>query len=495
MSISGESKKEKTKSSPSVLSHSRSESFTGVARLLDRIVFVGLLAVIVITEIPYGTVDPWWVAVFECLVFVLCALWICEGAIAGTWRIWKLWVVLPLVIITIYVFVQTIEWPFTVRQFPAPQKTLTIDSYQTHLTSLKTLALTLFLALLMIHTSTIKRLKWLVRTLIAIGVASAVFGIMRQLLQSPTSWGFGLPFLFPGVGYAQFIGANGFAYLMEMTFALLAGLVLGGGIKRNRAPAYISAALVVWAALVLSNSRGGIVALGCQCIFLLFISLDWYLRRKQARAGLSRNRFVAVMERSLLARALAVGLIAGCVLLGVLWMGSDRLVSKTNQQAMSREVSEIDGTTRVQIWQATWRLIKDHPWSGVGFGSYFLAIPRYLIGSGRLKVEQAHDDYLDLIAGGGVVAGLLALWFMASMLWTARKALGSADLYRRAACLAALGGIVSVAAHSVVDFGLQFTGIAVAFAGILVVASGAIYPLKSDVDHNAMTRDPSRSER
>ena len=69
------------------------ERFAGVTKLLDRTVFVGLLVLIVTTAIPYGTVDPWWDAFFECTVFTLGALWIVEGLFSGTWRVNKLLVV------------------------------------------------------------------------------------------------------------------------------------------------------------------------------------------------------------------------------------------------------------------------------------------------------------------------------------------------------------------------------------------------------------------
>src|SRR5207302_1278068 len=141
----------------------------------------------------------------------------------------------------------------------------------------KALALTLFLGLLLLHTSTPRRFRWLVRVVIGLGLASALFGILRQVLQSPDSpAGFVLPFLFYGTGYGQFIYHNVFSYLMEMTIGLLAGLVLGGALRRDRIPFYLAIAAVVWTALVLSNSRGGIFSLTCQSVFVLFMSLTWY---------------------------------------------------------------------------------------------------------------------------------------------------------------------------------------------------------------------------
>src|SRR5580765_6128541 len=93
------------------VSNHRVERFAGFAKLLDRMVFVGLLVLIVTTSIPYGTVDPWWDAFFQCMVFTLCALWILEGLFSGTWQMNKLLLVVPLILITAYAFFQTFPWP------------------------------------------------------------------------------------------------------------------------------------------------------------------------------------------------------------------------------------------------------------------------------------------------------------------------------------------------------------------------------------------------
>lgn len=448
------------------------ERFAGVTKLLDRTVFVGLLVLIVTTAIPYGTVDPWWDALFECMVFTLGALWIVEGLFSGTWRTNKLLVVVPLVLITGYVFLQTFQWP--AGYLPkegglVAQNTLTIDRYQTHLTALKTLALTLFLALLLIHTSTAKRLRWVVRVVIGLGLASALFGIIRQLVQSPTSDSFVLPFLFPGVGYAQFIGINGFSYLMEISLALIAGLVLGGGVPRNRVLAYASFALIIWAALVMSNSRGGIVSIACQSVFILFVSLTWYSRRRSLQAKFPRSRIVTFLEESAVVRVLGIALIVASLIAAVLWLGGQRLASKMEEQNFSQNT--INGETRQEIWHSTWQLIKQHPWKGVGFGNYFLAIPQYHVGSGKIRLEQAHNDYLELLASGGIPACALAAWFLLMVLWRARSSLRSTDVYRRAACLGALAAILDVSVHSLVDFGLQLTGIAVVFAASIAIVA------------------------
>jgi O-antigen ligase len=442
------------------------------ARLLDGFIFAGLLVLIVIVAIPYGTVDAWWEAIFECAIWLFTALWILRVALQGDSQIRRLSFLLPLVLIAVYAFAQTLIWPAWLA--PAftglsAQRTLTIDRYQTFLTARKTLALTIFLALLFVHTSSPGRFRWLARVVVGVGLGSALFGILRQLLQSPDATnGFVLPFLYPGVGYGQFISPNVFAYLMEMTMALLAGLVFGGGLRRDRILIYLAMIIPIWAALVLSSSRGGIVGLICSIVFVLIISLSWYSSRRAARQDGGGNRWWILLGRSSWVRVLLVLVVVGTLVAGVFWMGGETLVSKMGRTSTPQDT--IDGQSRQEIWRSTTRLIKQNPWTGAGFGTYFLAIPQHQNSSGTIKLEQAHQDYLDLAASGGVVAMILAAWFIFNIIWRARRALQSRDAYRRAACLGASAAILSIGIHSFVDFGLQITGIAVIFGAVLVIA-------------------------
>jgi len=446
------------------------------ANVLDKIVFWGLLALIAIAVVPYGTVDAWWEAVFECAVFALTALWIFEVLLRGTWKVRRLFILLPVILITVFAFAQTIDLPagwLATGSGRIAQNTLSIDRYQTFLTARKALALTLFVGLLLLHTSTPRRLHWLVRVVIGIGFASAVFGILRQFLQSADSeTGFVFPFLFYGSGYGQFLSPNVFAYLMEMTFALLAGLVLGGGVRRERVPIYLAIVLFVWTALVLSNSRGGIVSLACQAIFLVFVSVNWYSARRLAREDARQHKWLTFVRSSLLSRIVLVVLIVGTLVTGVLWMGGERLGLKlaARSSVSNPNPPDFGGISRTEIWRSSWEVVKHHPWTGVGFGAYFLAVPEYQVGSGLVKLEEAHNDYLDLAANGGMVAVGLAGWFIAMVILRTRSSLRSRDAYRRAAALAAAAGLLSVGVHSLVDFGLQITGISVVFAALLVIA-------------------------
>jgi O-antigen ligase len=93
-----------------------------------------------------------------------------------------------------------------------------------------------------------------------------------------------------------------------------------------------------------------------------------------------------------------------------------------------------------------------------------------------LKLEQAHNDYLDIAANGGIIGLLLASWFVVAVCRKTMAAFKSRRGYQRAAALGAAAGCLAIAAHSVVDFGLQVTGIAVVFAALIVVMVAEMPP-------------------
>src|SRR5438552_1278859 len=121
--------------------------------------------VVLLAAVPYGTVDAWWEAACECSVFGVTAIWLVKVLLRGSWDVQKLLILVPLVFLTGFAFAQTLVWPtqwFPIRWLSASH-TLTIDPFQTLLTARKMLAVVSFLGLLLLHTSSPRRLRWLVR--------------------------------------------------------------------------------------------------------------------------------------------------------------------------------------------------------------------------------------------------------------------------------------------------------------------------------------------
>src|SRR5262249_11538567 len=103
-------------------------------------------------------------------------------------------------------------------------------------------------------------------------------------------------------------------------------------------------------------------------------------------------------------------------------------------------------------------------------GGYWAAVPTYHGASGLQTPQQAHNDYLELLAGGGLIGAAILIWFCVVLVKQARQSLQVARGFQRTAVLGALIGLAGVAIHSTVDFGLHVTInalIAVALLSIL----------------------------
>ena len=391
----------------------------------------------VVTPIPYGTVEPWWKAVFICAVFGIFILGIFETK--NFLNVFPR--LLPLVALTLFAFLQT---------------QISTDPFQTKFFALQLAALTAFLALLYRYAATEKRIRILLYTVIGVAVTSAIFGLLRQTTQSQL--GFVLPLLKPNQGFAQFINKNHFAYLMEMAFGLGIGLLIGERAKQNRMLVHVALLLPIWVGLVLSNSRGGILAMLTQVVIAaLLVSFR--------SEGFRTPRLIAVRA------TLVVALVAG-VLIGTVWIGGDRLVSTIEAaNANSTTTTARDGASRNDIWRASAKLFAAHPVLGVGLGAYWPNISAHHDASGALVPQEAHNDYLELLASGGAVGLLLGAWFVVNVIRAARHGLWSSTGFIRAARLGAIIGIAGVAVHSLFDFGLHLTGNAVVFVTLIAIAT------------------------
>ena len=54
---------------------------------------------------------------------------------------------------------------------------------------------------------------------------------------------------------------------------------------------------------------------------------------------------------------------------------------------------------------------KTHPILGVGLGAFSVVYTGYDSRNGQFRLEQAHNDYLQVLSDGGIVGAALGLFF------------------------------------------------------------------------------------
>lgn len=441
-------------------SHARPLRPDAAARVLSSFIFYALLALLPLAAAPYASVEPWWTALFDAVVFLLAALWAVEGALSGGWVTRAHALLLPCVGLAALALLQSVPLPLV--------GVVSFDAYESRVFALRVLAFALYAAMLVRYATTERRLRALVVVVVCVGVASALFGLFRQASQRE-QLGFVLPLLQKGEGFAQFVSRNHFAYLAEMSLGLTGGLATlyaRRGASRGKLLLCAAAALLLWVGLVQSRSRGGVFVLLCLALFLPLAS--------GLIAAEGRDSQAAVMMRSTAVRVAFATLLLLLLVFGTIYVGGDPFaerVGSLGEQVAGADAARVE---RPAIWADTARLAARHPLAGVGLGGYWVAIRTTHGGSGGMVPRQAHNDYLELLASAGLLGALLLAAFLFLFIKRVRERLRAGTPFARAVALGALAGLFGVAVHSLVDFGLHVTANAFVCAALVALAAAEV---------------------
>jgi O-antigen ligase len=91
--------------------------------------------------------------------------------------------------------------------------------------------------------------------------------------------------------------------------------------------------------------------------------------------------------------------------------------------------------------------------------------------NGLYRLEQAHNDYLQVLSDGGIVGAGLGLFFVISMFRMGFARRGSHDHFRRGVATGALAGCFAVLVHSFFDFTLHTSSNALLFLVLAALAT------------------------
>lgn len=414
-----------------------------------------ILVLITISTLLYGAVHNAVLGmVYFCIAFMV-VLWVIDGLISGSVRFSREPLQLILFAAAFYGLIQVI--PFGTVD-PAGgisgiPNTISLDPFATKVSALHFLGLGLFFSLVCVLLDSASRLRRLAGFITVFGTIYAFFAIIQSVI-SPTSI-YGLlerPFAQP---FGSFVSRNNFAGWMEMAIAVPMAMLFTGSVERDKKLIYLTAAIIMGVSIVLSGSRGGLTALLLQLAFLFLVT---YSQKNRSQLWL---KFV-----------LGTGIIVG-IIAGTAFVGGESALTRISEEPLAA-----DGiVSRPQIWNVTLRMIDDSLPLGVGLGAFAAAYPKYDEASGFERVEQAHNDYLQVVSDAGIVGGLLGLTFLYLLWKVGSEAIRTPNLELRGIAIGALAGVVSVLIHSFFDFVLHTTAIALLFLALLglLVASRFSY--------------------
>ena len=432
---------------------------------IGQIGFYGLLASIFLSALPLGTAGP---ISKSALCFSICIFAgfrvTAQIYSDGTFRLSRPYIFLPLAGILALAVLQLLF-------------ALTLDPYETRVFIISFATVLIAGEALSYYATTPLSIKALIATVLVTAAASAVFGALRELFLDDRLQILQRYFP-PGTqGYAQFVNRNHFALLIEMALGLTIGILFKG-----RPSSCIKVVLLLLAGIfaysaIAANSRGGVVS----CVALTAAAVFIHFMTKRSSRPLEGHspRFQLHGGARMLVATLFCLMTIGVSVFTIAFVGGDDIVGR--MERLEDEVSE-NRMNRLAIWRSTIGLIEDYPVTGVGFGAYAAAIPKYVPRAGNWRMEQAHNEYLEILANGGSIALLL---FAVSAYFVFRRSMAhfrSEDPLIRSSCFGALIGMLGVLIHSTVDFGLHIMINGLVLMVLIVIAT-------SQVDHTKARHD------
>ncbi len=436
--------------------------------LFGTISFYALLVTVALFSIPYGAVETSHKSLLILFVSVIAGFRIIDSVNSRSFKVAEPLLLSPLFGILGLAFIQIVQWP-------GAASAISVDPYETRSFILIFGALIVAAELLFLYTTTAHRLKCLIVLIIAVGVGSAVFGLLREFYSDSRS-DLLAAHLFPEQGFAQFINRNHFALLIEITFGLLLGILIKGELSEKfKFLCWVLAAIIGYSAIA-ANSRGGLVSMAALILFaVLFHMMTREGRKSGERKYRSLNRVRAgTLLRKMLTTASLLVLVFGLIVFMIAFVGGDAAVTRIEKLKNEFETVNNSGVNRNLIWNSTLEMIKSEPLIGVGFGGYTAAIPKFDTSDGKYRLHQAHNDYLEILSNGGIIGFALFVLFGLIVVHRTSKNLRSNNTLRRASCFGATIGMFGVLVHSFVDFGLHVPVNGFIFAVLVVIATANI---------------------
>jgi O-antigen ligase len=463
------------------------EKKTKAEKIHPSVLFIALGGLIFFSIAPYAGADVWSEAVVLSLIFIL-------GAISFLRQDWDTnsetkFLAAPFFALAAYSFVQGLVTIFIQNEWLQFSAGLpySFDLTASFWSAVKFFALAVFIKVIM--SATRRQIEFIIWSLIFTGNFYAVFGIVRFVLQAgfPHLFGwFMLPELRPGIGFGTFINQNHFAYLMLMNLGLNAGIVICGKLEINIRRLLFIFCLITFTAIILTASRGGIISsLVVVGVLILLPKGSVFENKSGGEREPYQSKFGSFGKKIIGLAALIIALV-----FGVLLIGQERVLQRFEEfPAEFQTATNSYSFLRVDVWRATVKMIGEHPFYGVGFGGFHVAVSEYAEISGALAPREAHNDYLEAIASGGVFAALCVGWFLYFFGRSLKRRFSeSSTPFHDAARIGAMGAFAGIAVHNFFDFGLHLIGNQLFLAALLGIAVHRKYTNAKDQNDESSGR-------
>lgn len=317
----------------------------------------------------------------------------------------------------------------------------------------------------------LRRVRRFAAGLVVVGGAIALIGIIQRPLFGGRIYGLWTPDAGPllfdpsGGPFGPFVNRNHFAGWMLMALPMAIGYWAGLVQQATRGVRSDWRDRLLW----LSSAEANRVILVGFCILAMAVSLVLTL----SRSGLACFGVAIVLTTSTIGRGiratrrLAVGLsIAALAFVSVRLANLSMIESRFNE--FSRDLD-----MRMGAWDDAIRIFQAFPLTGTGLDTYGIAtLFHQTYRTDILHFAEAHNDYLQLLAEGGLLltipAAVAVIAFVVAVYGRLNSGRDDVPGYRLR--LGAATGLVAIGLQEIIDFSLQMPGNAVLFTVLAAIA-------------------------
>ena len=421
-------------------------------RLTNTALLMGASAVLLLGPLAFGAVEPWSIFALEACAMLLLAAWASRQWINRELNVSSNPLYLPM---AAFFALGLLQWVAGTTAYR-------------HVTYSHLLVYAAYGMLAFVVTQTLRHSSQcgpVAKLFTAYGAAVASFAVLQGM--APNGKLYWIRALEQGGNiYGPYVNHNHYAGLMEMLtpFPLVLAATRFTSGKRKIAVAGIAALMA--ASIFLSGSRGGMAAFVVQMVVLSVL-----LVRK--REGSWK-------------RPLMLGVFLAMVIFFLLWMGNNELTRRL-MSIHSETREEINGGVRLTIDRDCLRMLLKRPFLGWGLGTFPVVYPQFRSFYTNMFVNQAHNDYLQLMVETGLAGFSIAVWFLVLVF---RQAAGKLKNWTEnasgALAVAAMLGCVGILVHSFLDFNLQIPANAALF--YVLCALAASKPLQESQRRRVLRR-------
>ena len=293
-----------------------------------------------------------------------------------------------------------------------------------------------------------------------VGVIASVAAVAHRAVDPTRIYGLWLPIDAGARPMGPFVNRNHLA-----TWLLLAAPLLAGALATARHPSTsgpVSARLA--AGIRTLATRQGWMAIALVLMTLtLALTTSRAALAGAAAAGLTA---IALGLRRATRRGVVVGLGAAAILAAV------TLSTIAAQPWITRgqETLALGTAGRAAIWTDARTVAGLYPLSGAGLGSFERAMLLHQSTDRRTFTNQAHNQYLQLLAEGGVLLTAPAVLVLFAYAWLAARRLRADDTPAVWLRIGSLAGLMAVAVQGVWETGLRMPANGVLFAVVAAIA-------------------------